>query len=55
VLVPRVENIDDMFSNAVNVAKTRGIVKAGDIVTITAGVLTGTKGSTNLLQVYQVE
>ncbi len=55
VLVKKPENIDEMIDVSVQAAKQRRIVKKGDIVTITAGVKTGVPGSTNLLQIYEIE
>lgn len=55
VMVPRATNIDSMLDVAVNSALQSGLVKQGDIISIAAGVKTGTPGTTNLLQVVKVE
>jgi pyruvate kinase len=47
-------NLEDLIDVAVNTAKQQGFVKDGDIVAISAGVKTGTPGSTNLLQVQKI-
>ena len=54
ILVGRPSTIDEMSDIAVEAAKAKGFVNSGDIVTITAGVKTSVPGSTNMLQVYQV-
>lgn len=55
ILVGRPSTIDEMSDIAVEAAKAKGFVNSGDIVTITAGVKTSVPGSTNMLQVYQVD
>lgn len=55
ILAQRPQDIDELIDSAVDAAKNLGLVNAGDIVTITAGVKTGVEGSTNLLQVYEVK
>lgn len=55
ILATRPNDIDELIDSAVDAAKNLDLVKSGDIVTIAAGVKTGVEGSTNLLQVYQVD
>ncbi|HHV94156.1 MAG TPA: pyruvate kinase [Firmicutes bacterium] len=55
VLVPPTSDIDGMIDVSIKAALRSGLVSKGDIVTISAGVLTDKPGSTNLLQVYVVE
>jgi len=55
ILVPPTSDIDGMLDVSINAALRSGLVSKGDIVTISAGVLTDKPGSTNLLQVYLVE
>lgn len=55
VLVPPTSDIDGMIDVSIEAALRSGLVSKGDIVTISAGVLTDKPGSTNLLQVYVVE
>ena len=55
LLVPETDNIDDMIDAAVSAALKTGKVKPGDRIAITAGVKTGVPGSTNLLEIHQVE
>ncbi|NLM68711.1 MAG: pyruvate kinase, partial [Firmicutes bacterium] len=47
-------SLEELIDLAVSAAKQRGMVKDGDIVAISAGVKTGTPGSTNLLQVQKI-
>ena len=44
-----------MIDLAVEAALSQEFVQSGDIVTITAGVKTDVPGSTNLLQVYEIQ
>lgn len=55
VVVPHSSNIDEMIDVAADVARRRLGLNPGTRVVITAGVKTGEPGSTNLLQVYEVE
>ena len=55
VIVPPAKNIDEMFDVATEAAKKTDIVKPGDLAVITAGVRTGIPGSTNLLQVLNID
>lgn len=45
--------MDEMLDDAVNVAKELGLVKAGDVVVISAGSMSG-KGNTDLMKVRVV-
>ncbi|MGM0438193.1 MAG: pyruvate kinase [Bacillota bacterium] len=51
LLVPQSNNTDDMIDNAVSKALDHGLVKNGDLVTITAGAPVGIPGTTNLIKV----
>lgn len=55
LLVPRAENIDEMIDLGVEAARQKGLVTGGDLLVIAAGVKTGIPGSTNFLQVHQVD
>ena len=55
VVVPRTEHIDDMIDVAYQAALESGLVVPGDVTAITAGVKTGTPGSTNLLQIHTMQ
>ncbi|MEW6182046.1 MAG: pyruvate kinase [Bacillota bacterium] len=54
LLVRRIENTDQMISEAVAAAVGARYVNAGDLVVITAGVPVGVHGTTNLLKVHTV-
>jgi pyruvate kinase len=54
-IVPVTDNIDNMIDVSINAAKKTGCIKAQDLIVITAGVRTGTPGSTNLIKVHVVE
>lgn len=54
LLVGRTEDTDNMISAAVEVSLAAGLVKAGDLVVITAGVPVGVQGTTNLIKVHTV-
>ncbi len=53
-LVPKARRIDEMMAYSIRRAKESGLVKDGDRIAIAAAVLTGTPGSTNLLQIHVV-
>ncbi len=55
LLVPQFDTTDEMMAQAVDAAKRRGLVRAGDVVVITAGVPIGGVGRTNMLKVHVVE
>jgi pyruvate kinase len=55
IVVPRTEHIDDMIDVGDEAAVASGLVKPGDMTAITAGVKTGTPGSTNLLQIHEIK
>lgn len=54
LLVSRFEDTDTMTSNAVKVSLEAGLINAGDLIVITAGVPVGVHGTTNLLKVHTV-
>ncbi len=47
-------NENELFDDAMNVAKEEGHVNDGDVVVITAGVPVGISGTTNLIKVHMV-
>lgn len=55
LLIDEKTNTDELFSCAVEAAKTAGYVDDGDLVVITAGVPLGVSGTTNLMKVDIVE
>lgn len=54
-IVPHTNQVDEMLDVAFDVVRRRSDIKPGDRIVITAGVRTGEPGSTNLLQVYEVD
>lgn len=52
LLVGRTKDTDSMISMAVEVSLKAGLISAGDLVVITAGVPVGVPGTTNLLKVH---
>lgn len=54
ILVPQTYEIDGMINVSIQAAKKSGLVSDGDRIAIVAGVLTGSPGSTNLLQIHVV-
>lgn len=55
LLIEKEETADDLFDEATNVAKEKGLVKEGDIVVLTAGVPLGKAGTTNMLRVIEIK
>ena len=51
ILVDECTDTDQLFDEAVEMAEKNGIVKAGELVVITAGVPLGVTGTTNLMKV----
>lgn len=48
------DNTDELFLHAVEVARKNGLVSAGDVVVITAGIPLGISGTTNMLKVEEL-
>ena len=55
VLVEKTTKIEVAVENAIREAKKRNLVNSGDVVTIITGVVIGTAGGTNMLQVHKVD
>ncbi len=55
VLMKRESDTEELFADAVEESKKAGLIKAGDIVVITAGVPLGIAGKTNMIRVVEVE
>jgi pyruvate kinase len=49
-----IHNTDQMITEAVGISLTKGLIKCGDLIVITAGVPAGVTGMTNLLKVHIV-
>ena len=54
VMLEEKTSTDELFEHVVNVAEEHGLVKAGDIAVITAGIPLGIAGTTNMLKVHLV-
>jgi len=54
LLVGKPDNTDNMISSAVETSLAAGLIKAGDLIVITAGVPVGIHGTTNLIKVHTV-
>ena len=54
MLTVECDNTDIMIENSVAVAEKADVIRAGDIVVITAGVPAGVSGTTNLIKVHVV-
>lgn len=55
ILIQMEDTTESLFADAVEEAKTRGFVKSGDVVVITAGVPLGVVGKTNMIRVVEVK
>jgi len=49
------KNINSMIAGAINASQEQGLIKKGDRVVITAGVMVNRPGSTNLINVREIE
>jgi pyruvate kinase len=54
IMVDEKDNTDELFDHVVDVARSKGLVKNGDLTVITAGVPLGISGTTNLVKVQLV-
>lgn len=54
LLVRRISSTDEMIDTAIEAGLAAGLIRAGDLVVITAGVPVGVHGTTNLLKVHTV-
>ena len=48
---PQADNVEELWTTAVRVAREAGLVEAGDRVVITAGTQVNLPGSTNVIKV----
>ena len=49
-LLPKAENVEDLWARALELARSSGTVDAGDLVVLTAGTVVNTPGSTNVIK-----
>jgi len=54
LLIGKTDDTDTMISRAIEVSLAAGVISAGDLVVITAGVPVGVHGTTNLIKVHTV-
>lgn len=54
VMLEEKTSTDELFEHIVAVAEEHGLVQAGDIAVITAGIPLGISGTTNMLKVHLV-
>jgi pyruvate kinase len=47
-------NLDSLIDESVNTCLDKGYIKNGDLIVITAGILTGIPGSTNIMKIHVV-
>lgn len=55
ILVPNIDNTDDVIDNSIERSIEENLIGAGDTVIVTAGVPVGLAGSTNLIKVETIE
>ncbi|MCJ7471846.1 MAG: pyruvate kinase, partial [Actinobacteria bacterium] len=55
ILTRSSKNIDNMIEEDIRAAKEKGYINKNDTVVITAGVLVNKPGSTNLINVREIE
>ena len=54
LLIEEEQDTDELFAHAIRAAQTKGMVKPGDLIVITAGVPLGVPGTTNMIRVHVV-
>jgi pyruvate kinase len=54
VYIGKPPNLDSLIEEAVNSCLSKGYIKNGDLVVITAGILTGIPGGTNIMKIHVV-
>lgn len=54
IIIADLSGTDEMISSSVEAALASGLIKAGDLVVITAGVPVGVHGTTNMVKVHTV-
>ena len=55
LLTKRLSNTDEVVTDAINVAQQAGLIKPGDTVVLTAGVVGSVRSATNLMMVRTIE
>lgn len=54
VLIPEIDNTDELIELSVNESVSDGYIRSGDLVVITAGIPSGVAGTTNLIKIHIV-
>ncbi|WP_424357297.1 pyruvate kinase [Methanocella sp. MCL-LM] len=54
LLIGSPRNLDELIQDSVDACMKKGYIKNGDLVVITAGVLTGIPGGTNIMKIHVV-
>lgn len=54
LLIGSPRNLDEVIQDSVDACTKKGFIKNGDLVVITAGVLTGIPGGTNIMKIHVV-
>jgi pyruvate kinase len=54
VYIGQPPNLDSLIDESVNTCLDKGYIKNGDLIIITAGILTGIPGSTNIMKIHVV-
>ena len=55
LLIEEKENLDELFSEAIQAVENASMAEEGDVLVLTAGVPIGTSGTTNLLKVHNIK
>ena len=55
LLTRRLNNTDEVVNDAINVAQTKGYIKEGDTIVLTAGMVGSVRSATNLMLVRTIE
>ena len=54
-MIDEMTEVFELFSHAINRAKSFGYLEKGDVAVITAGVPLGCTGTTNMIKIQEVE
>ncbi len=54
IMIEEKDNTDSLIDHVISVAQSKGLLKNGDLVVLTAGVPLGVSGTTNLMKVHLV-
>lgn len=54
IMIEEKDNTDELINHVIDVSQSKGLLKNGDLVVLTAGVPLGVSGTTNLMKVHFV-